>query len=170
MATFPPPPHRPSAARRVAAVTACTVLLGSAGVAFAPATAGAATIGPQVVLRPPAPQPIEFVGRRYKQGQPIPKGHAIVRRAVTMAPREPRARTRFSCPRGLYVITPGVPESSEVFFELDNVEVAQYRSPHRAFVLGVRPAPPQFIDGPTANGSLYVLCGPKRLAPRLRRS
>jgi hypothetical protein len=148
----------------VALVSACALALGAASVAVDAATADAATVGPQVVLRPPASQPIEFAGRRYRQGEPIPRGHAIVRRSIVMAPKEARIRTPFTCPRGLYVITPGYPESSEVFFEVD---VAQYDTPRRRFVLGVRPAPAAFIDGPTANGSLYVLCGPRRLAPHL---
>jgi hypothetical protein len=159
-------PHRPSPARRVAALAGCALALGGASVAFDAATAHGAVIGAQETLRPPARQPIDFPGRPYREGAPIPRGPVIVRRRVDMQPGERAGKLTFTCPVGFYGLTPGLAGVSEIGIAID---VRAYRRVHRRWTFRIYPAPRQFVKGPTADADVYLMCGSRRLAEEMVR-
>jgi hypothetical protein len=66
--------------RRLLALVSGALLLGVASVGFDAATAHAATIGLQDAIHAPSRFPVEFAGRAYTVGQPIPRGHVVNRR------------------------------------------------------------------------------------------
>jgi hypothetical protein len=148
--------------RRVAALVVCMLLLGAASVGFDAATAHAATIGRQDVLRSPQHFPVEFAGRAYAIGKPIPAGHVVLRRRVALADGE-RRTVRFSCPRGTVAIEPALPEFSAITFVVR--DLSQYRRPTSRFHVAALRAPTA-ADGVLARGRIYVLCGPPAGARR----
>jgi hypothetical protein len=150
--------------RRVLALVVGALLLGAISVGVDAATARGATIGPQAVLRPPARFPVDFAGRRYRLHGQIPKGFAVVHRLVRMRVGERPQPLRFTCPRRLVALEPGLKDPSEIGFQVD--DLSQYRHPARVFRLRVYPAPARFVKGDMAGGRAYVLCGPRSAAPK----
>jgi hypothetical protein len=120
------------------------------------ASARAATIDPQEVLRPPHHLPVEFGGRKFKIGHPIPRGHVVLRRRVTLEEGEKREVT-FLCPAGKKVVGPAIPEPSAVTFNVFDLD--QYHPPRRRFHFQIERSP-QAVAGQTARGRIYVLCRP----------
>ena len=151
--------------RRVLALVIGALLLGAVSVGVDAATARAASIGPQSTLRPPATFPVDFAGRRYRLHGRIPKGFAVVSRLVRMRVGERPQPLRFTCPRRLVALSPGLRDPSELGFSVD--DVSQYRHPGRVFRLSVWPAPARFVQGDIASGRAYLLCGPKSAVPRV---
>jgi hypothetical protein len=158
--------NQPATGRRVLAVAACALALGGVSVALDAATAHGATIGGQQTLRPPAVFPVDFPGRRYAKGARITRGHAVLSRRVAIGVKEGRKRLRFTCPRGTVAFTPGLPGVSEIGVAID--DLSQYKHPRRTFRLRVFSAPARFVDGDTAHGTVYLLCGPRSQAPALQ--
>jgi hypothetical protein len=146
----------PTSGRRLFALVVCMLLLGAASVGFDAATAHAATIGRQDVLRPPRVFPLEFGGRAYQQGQPIPRGHVVLRRRVALAAGEKRV-VHFTCPRRTVNLCPAIPEASPITFVVR--DISQYHPPRRRFHLSVLRSP-LATAGTLARGHVYVLCGP----------
>ncbi|MCW2985181.1 MAG: hypothetical protein JWR63_2751, partial [Conexibacter sp.] len=105
----------PTSGRRLLALVVCALLLGAASVGLDAVTAHAATIGPQETLRPPRAFPVEFGGRAWTQGHPIPAGHVVLRRRIALADREKRV-VRFTCPAGMVALGPALPEGSAITF------------------------------------------------------
>lgn len=151
----------PTSGRRLAALVIAALLLGAASVGFDAATARAATIGRQETLRPPSHQPVEFAGRRYRMGAPIPRGHVVLRRRVTVRVGE-EPRVTFTCPRKTVALSPAASEDTDLGFTVRNTK--QYQHPRRVFALYAV----AFTDatGGEAHGRLYLLCGPKGTSPR----
>jgi hypothetical protein len=159
-------PHQPATGRRVLAVAACALALGGVSVAVDAATAHGATIGGQQTLRPPATFPVDFPGRRYAKGARITRGHAVLSRRVAIGVTERRRALRFTCPRGTVAFTPALSGDSELGIAIN--DLSQYKHPRRRFRLTVFSAPPQFVQGDTAHGTVYLLCGPRSQAPSLQ--
>jgi hypothetical protein len=135
--------------RHVLILVIAMLLLGAA-------SARAATIGPQEVLRPPHHLPVEFGGRKFKIGHPIPRGHVVLRRRITLQEGEKR-EVSFICPVRKKVIGPAIPEPSAITFNV--FDVAQYHPARRRFHLQIERSP-QAVAGQTARGRIYLLCGP----------
>jgi hypothetical protein len=148
-------------ARRVLILVVAALLLGAVSVGLDAATSHAATpaIGRQETLRSPTRFPIDFPGRRYEQGATIPRRNAVLRRRVHLPRDSGRRAVRFTCPRGMVALTPGLNDPSEVGIEV--TDLGQYKHPRRVFRLWIKPAPARFVKGPTADARVYVLCGPR---------
>src|SRR4051794_19722628 len=142
--------------RRLAALVVCMLLLGAASAGFDAVLAHAATIGPQDTIRPPQRFPVEFAGRAYDIGAPIPAGHVVLRRRVALRDGE-RRTMRFRCPAGTIVAGPALPESSPITFVVR--DLAQYRHRGRRFRLAALRAPTA-VAGTVARGRIYLLCAP----------
>jgi hypothetical protein len=146
----------PTSGRRLLALVIAALLLGGASVGLDAATAHAATIGPQETIRPPRVFPVEFGGRAYTQGDPIPAGHLVLRRRVALAAHE-RRTVRFTCPRGMVSLGPALPELSPISFVVR--DLSQYHPPRRRFHLTALRAP-HLAPDTIARGRIYLLCGP----------
>jgi hypothetical protein len=148
-------------ARRLLVLVICALLLGAASVGLDAATAHAATIGPQSILRAPATFPVEFGGRAWDLGDRMPRGYAVVRRTITMARGERRKGVRYTCPRGTVAVQPAVPEWGRV--GLNVRDTSQYRHPRRTFRFSVWPSPN--LKAGSTTSPVYVLCGPRSELP-----
>ncbi len=142
--------------RRLAAVVSAALAAGLAAAAWDAATAHAATIGPQERVQS-SRFAVEFPGRRYRKGGPVPRGHVVVRRRVALGAREAPVRTALVCPTGTYAHSPSLSEPAELGIRVE--DVSQYRRKVRRFRLQVYASP--LVERPTATGRVYLLCRPR---------
>jgi hypothetical protein len=140
--------------RTIVRITALALVAAAALVALpSPSDAAAATVGPPKVLKAGQKLPIDFIGG-FRRGRPIPRGHEVISRTVTLGPREETnvlMRCRASAPR---IRTLGFPEGQyELGFQL--VAPRSYGG-RRQVRIRVYLAPDARDEG--AAGRAYLLC------------
>ena len=125
----------------------------------APATAGAADVGPQVERRAPQRYPTDLPGcsPRCVQGRTIHRGWVLLSRTVALAARERRTTVRFRCPGGRVFRTFGFLESGDVVVQIPDDQLP-YTRRTRVRVTGERSLTP--LSRP-ARGTIYAVCVPR---------
>jgi len=142
--------------RRFVAFVVAAFAAGVLAAVLSAADAQAFNHGQQRTQGPGARMNVDFPGRRYDIGDRIPKGHAVVRRTVTISRAEGRRATSLRCPAGTYAYSPGAPDPVKVGFSVD--DSSQYRKRVRLFRFRVY-AFPDAVG--SVRGTVYLLCRPR---------
>jgi hypothetical protein len=91
--------------------TALALLAGGA------TAAGAAEVGPQETLRPPAKAPVTFAGTGKKRGEELRDKERVVSREITLVGRE-KVAFSLRCPRGTTHAGLGIREGETINFKV----------------------------------------------------
>jgi hypothetical protein len=135
-------------ATRILVVSTTALALLSAGAT----TAGAAVVGPQETLRPPAKAPVTFAGTGKQRGEALRGRERVVSREVTLAGGE-SVEFWIRCPRRITHAGLGVREG-ETGVEFEVVRPLDYPGERRVRVRGTG----RLAEGREATAETFALC------------
>ncbi|CAA9536004.1 MAG: hypothetical protein AVDCRST_MAG85-4124 [uncultured Solirubrobacteraceae bacterium] len=132
--------------------------LGALCLIAVPASAGAATVEPQVERRAPARYPENLPGcqPRCVRGRQIPRGWVLLSRVVRLEAGERRTPVVFRCPGGRRFRTFGFLESGQIVMQIPDSQLP-YTRRTRVRLSGERLLTPR---NRPATGTLYAVCIP----------